>query len=126
TDVGLIVHEMTHVVQNYKHYNDTDAPGWLVEGIADYVRWFFYEELSNRRHITQKDANARGSYQTTAAFLFWVSSKYGSDLVPKLNGALQANTYHEPLFKDLTGKTFDELAAEWKASLPPSPTPGAS
>jgi hypothetical protein len=116
-DLGMIVHEMVHVVQSYKHYNDTDAPGWLVEGIADYVRWFFYEELSQHPHPTAAKADARASYRITAAFLFWASSKYGSDLVPKLNAALQNNSYHEVLFKELTGKTLDELNAEWKASL---------
>ncbi|MHB8636262.1 MAG: basic secretory protein-like protein [Fimbriimonadaceae bacterium] len=116
-DVGLIVHEMVHVVQSYKHYNDADVPGWLVEGIADYVRWFFYEPLSQRPHPTAAQADARKSYRITAAFLFWVSNRYDADLVPKLNAALQANTYTEGLFKDLTGKTLDELNAEWKASL---------
>lgn len=116
-DLGMIVHEMVHVVQSYKHYNDTDAPGWLVEGIADYVRWFYYEALEKRPHPHGARADARGSYQTTAAFLFWVANKYNPDLVPKLNAALQDNSYHEPLFKDLTGKTLDDLNAEWKASL---------
>ena len=116
-DVGLIVHEMVHVVQNYKHYNEADAPGWLVEGIADYVRWFFYEDLSKHPHPKAATADARGSYRTTAAFLFWASSRYGADLVPKLNAALQANTYKEELFKELTGKTLDELNAEWKSGL---------
>jgi hypothetical protein len=117
TDVGLIVHEMVHVVQNYKGYNSTQAPGWLVEGIADYVRWFFYEDLIKHPHPKAAVADARKSYQTTAAFLFWASGKYGADLVPRLNAALQANTYTEGLFKDLTGKTLDELNAEWKSSL---------
>ena len=116
-DVGLIVHEMVHVVQNYRGGPNGETPGWLVEGIADYVRWFFYEELSKRPRPRAASADARGSYRTTAAFLFWASNKYGADLVPKLNAALQANTYHESTFKDLTGKTLDELNAEWKASL---------
>ena len=116
-DGGMIVHEMVHVVQSYKHYNDTDAPGWLVEGIADYVRWFFYEPLSVHPHPKAADADARKSYRVTAAFLFWASNRYDADLVPKLNAALQANTYTEGLFNDLTGKTLDDLNAEWKASI---------
>ncbi|RYD39056.1 MAG: hypothetical protein EOP83_37410, partial [Verrucomicrobiaceae bacterium] len=40
-DLGMIVHEMTHVVQGYPNYN----PVWLVEGIADWVRWFNWERL---------------------------------------------------------------------------------
>ena len=106
TDVGLIVHRCRWftVVQNYKGYNSTQAPGWLVEGIADYVRWFFYEELSKHPHPRAANADARKSYQTTAAFLFWASGKYGADLVPKLNAALQAGKYTEDMFKELTGQ----------------------
>src|SRR5260370_374070 len=37
--IGSLVHEMVHVVQHYHG----DNPGWLVEGMADYIRWFKYE-----------------------------------------------------------------------------------
>ncbi len=112
-DVGMIVHEMVHVVQSYPTYD----PVWLVEGIADYVRWFNYEAVDHRPHPNPAKANARDSYQTTGAFLDWATKKYDPDLVPKLNAAFQANAYKESLFKDYTGKTLDELNDEWKASL---------
>jgi len=111
-DLGMIVHEMVHVVQSYPTYN----PVWLVEGIADYVRWFFYEPVDKRPRPNLARASARDSYQTTAAFLYWAANKYNKDLVPKLNAALIAKQYKESLFKDLTGKTLDELNDEWKAS----------
>jgi hypothetical protein len=44
---GMMAHELTHIVQ---HYGDGIGPGWLVEGIADYVRHKYYE----------KDIEARG------------------------------------------------------------------
>lgn len=112
-DLGMIVHEMVHVVQAYPRYD----PGWLVEGIADYVRWFFYEPVSKRPHPNPKKATARDAYQTTAAFLYWAANKYNQDLVPKLNEALRANRYEEGMFKDLTGKTLDELNTEWRDFL---------
>lgn len=112
-DLGMIVHEMVHVVQSYPGYE----AGWLVEGIADYVRWFIYEPASKRARLNPDKANARGSYQTTGAFLYWAVNKYDKDLVKKLDAALRANTYKESLFKDLTGKTLDELNTEWVASL---------
>ena len=40
-DYGMVVHELTHVIQQYRRTKRTD--GWLVEGIADYVRFFKYE-----------------------------------------------------------------------------------
>src|SRR4051812_4707729 len=36
-DLGAIVHELVHVVQQY---HDKSVPGWLTEGIADDVRFF--------------------------------------------------------------------------------------
>jgi hypothetical protein len=112
-DLGMIVHEMVHVVQSYASYD----PVWLVEGIADYVRWFFYEPQDKRPHPNPAKATARDSYRTTGAFLFWASGKYNPDLVVKLHAAYQANNYKESMFKDLTGKTLDELNTEWIASL---------
>ncbi len=113
SDLGMIVHEMVHVVQSYPTYD----PGWLVEGIADYVRWFYFEPVDKRPHPDPNKATARDSYRTTAAFLYWAANKYNQDLAPKLNAAFQANAYKESLFKDLTGKTLDELNGEWKAFL---------
>lgn len=112
-DLGMIVHEMVHVVQSYPTYD----PGWLVEGIADWVRWFYYEPIDKRPHPDPAKATARDAYRTTAAFLFWASGKYDADLVPKLSAAFQANTYKESMFKDMTGKTLDELNSEWIQSL---------
>jgi len=113
-DLGMIVHELTHVVQSYPAYD----PVWLVEGIADYVRWFNYEEVGHRPHPKQGKATARDSYQTTGAFLYWATGKYNKDLVPKLNAALTANTYKESIWVDLTGKSLDDLNTEWQATLP--------
>jgi hypothetical protein len=39
-DFGAMVHETVHVVQGYGYGGN---PGWLVEGIADYIRFFKYE-----------------------------------------------------------------------------------
>ncbi len=112
-DLGMIVHEMVHVVQSYPKYD----PVWLVEGIADYVRWFYYEPADKRPHPNPAKVTARDSYRTTGAFLFWASNKYDVNLVPKLNAALTTNTYQESMFKDSTGKTLDELNLEWLDSL---------
>lgn len=114
---GVIVHEMTHVAQNYRRGH---TPGWLVEGIADYVRWFNYEPVSKRPHPKMPKADATASYQTTAAFLYWVVNKYDRDLVKQLNEQNYQGNYSDDLWKKYTGKTLDELDAEWKATLPSS------
>ena len=113
-DTGLVVHELCHVAQHYPKYD----PVWLVEGIADYVRWFAFEALDKRPKVTKAKANARASYRTTGAFLDWTIRTYDKDIVKKLNKSLFESTYKEELWKTLTGKTLDELNDAWKESLP--------
>lgn len=112
-DVGAVVHEVAHVVQMYPDYK---AP-WLVEGIADYVRWFNYEPESKRPRPNPEKATARDSYRTTGAFLDWATKKYDKDLVKKLNTALRDGAYTAETFKTLTGKSLDDLNAEWVTAL---------
>ena len=111
---GVIVHEMTHVVQ---HYRQRGLPGWLVEGIADYVRWFNYEPVSKRPHPKADTADARKSYRVTAAFLNWVVNTHDRDLVKQLNEQTFQGNYTDDLWQKLTGKSLDDLNTEWKATL---------
>jgi hypothetical protein len=112
-DVGSIIHELVHVDQ---HYTLRNPPGWLTEGIADWVRWFHYEPASKRPHPTGDKAKYNAAYQTTAAFLDWASKKYDKDLVMKLNAASREHHYDPKIWIDLTGKSAADLGAEWKAS----------
>ncbi len=122
---GAVVHELVHVVQQYgrarrRNPDATRSPGWLVEGVADYVRWFLYEPESRGAEITERNfARARhdGSYRITANFLYWVSEQHGRDIVPKLNAAMREGRYNEDLWSDYTKKTLAELNNEWRASL---------
>jgi hypothetical protein len=112
-DIGAMVHETVHVVQDYRRGN---SPGWLVEGVADYVRFFKYEP-GKIGPLNPERARYDGSYRVSAAFLAFVSEKHDRELVRKLNTLLREGKYHEGAFKDLTGKTVKELEADWKASL---------
>ena len=119
---GSVVHEMVHVVQNYGRARRTNPPatrppGWLVEGIPDYIRWFLYEPESKGAEITERNlAQARydASYRVTGNFLDWVTRSYDRDIVRKLNTAAREGSYMEELWKDCTGKTVQDLGAEWK------------
>ena len=53
----------------------------------------------------------------TAAFLAFVTDKYDKDAVRKLNKAMREGNYTETTWKDITGKTLEELGQAWKASL---------
>lgn len=122
---GAVVHELVHVVQNYgiarrNNPNATRTPGWLVEGICDYIRWFLYEPETHGAEITARNiarAQYDASYRVTGNFLNWVTNTYDKDVVVKLNAAAREGRYSEDLWKDATGHTVQELGAEWKAAL---------
>ena len=115
-DVGSIIHELTHVVQSYG--DKGNPPGWLVEGIADYVRWFTWEPQAKRPHADPATAKYDASYQTSGEFLAWAQGKYDRQLVRKLNAALRAGTYTNAIWPKLCGgKTVQQVGDEWVASL---------
>jgi hypothetical protein len=115
-DLGMVIHELVHVVQQYPR-NDK-KPGWLVEGIADYIRWWRYEPEAPRPRIDYEKANYTDSYRTTAYFLAWVSRRYDMRLVPTLDLALRKSEDPMPVFQRLTGKNVEELWKEFIASRP--------
>jgi hypothetical protein len=112
-DLGAMIHETCHVIQRYRGRGN---PGWLVEGVADYVRFFVYEP-GQAGPVNPNRAHYNNSYRTTASFLAYVSEKYDKQLVLKLNKLMREGKYKEDAFKDLTGKTVQELDEEWLASL---------
>ncbi len=112
-DVGAMVHETAHIVQNYRRRGN---PGWLVEGVADYVRFFKFEP-GNLGPIDAQKAHYNSSYRVSAAFLAYVTEKYDKDLVLKLNKQMRDGNYRDEVFKDLTGKTLEELDEEWRGTL---------
>jgi carboxypeptidase Q len=112
-DVGAIVHETVHVVQGYRTGGN---PVWLVEGIADYIRFFQYEP-GKLGDLNPERVHFNGSYRVTAAFLDYLTEKYDKAIVNKLNKVMRAGEYKEEVFKQLTGKTVQELDTEWRASL---------
>ncbi len=115
---GAVVHELVHVVQQYRRGSrENPTPGWLVEGIADYVRWFLYEPESRGAEITNGNflgARYDSSYRITANFLDWVTREHDPAIVPKLNAALREGSYAAPLWEEWTGKSVDELGDRWK------------
>jgi hypothetical protein len=122
---GAVVHELVHVVQAYGQRRrsgpeSTPAPGWLVEGIADYLRWFHFEPESKGAEIRSRNIGAMrydASYRVSANFLNWVTTHYDSDLVRHLNAALRQGGYRESLWLDRTGHPLAELGELWRQSI---------
>jgi hypothetical protein len=121
---GAVVHELAHVVQQYGRRRQgpdgkrAERPGWLVEGIPDYIRWYLYEPTPEGARIRNPDrARYDGNYRVTANFLNWVVQRHGKDVIPAINAALRNQTYNAALWEKLTGKSVEQLGEEWKESL---------
>ena len=115
---GAVVHEMVHIVQQYGRTRGAQRnPGWMVEGLADYIRWFLYEPAEKRRTPNPDRANYTDSYQTTAAFLNYVVDKHDPKLIETFNAAMRNGEYDESLWEESTGKSVDELWAEYVRTL---------
>lgn len=128
--VGALVHEAVHVVQQYgggrrnRSAEYKHPPGWLGEGIPDYIRFFLYEPqshgadliwLQGRRNQT---LNYDGMYRITANFLNFVIEKYDAkkEFITKINAACRQGKYADELWQELTGKSLASLNDEWKAA----------
>lgn len=116
-DFGMVIHELTHVIQAYP--DKGDKPGWLVEGIADYIRFYRYEPDVSRPRVNPQKATYHDAYRTTAAFLAWVMGRYDRSLVVRLDRALRNGTYSVDIFQQVTGKPVDALWTEFIQTLPP-------
>ncbi|APU67005.1 hypothetical protein C723_2395 [Christiangramia flava JLT2011] len=112
-DFDMITHEVMHIVQSYPNGS---GPGWLTEGIADYVRseygianaeggWSL-PDYNEKAHYTN-------AYRITARFLIWVEKNYDKKLVKKLDKHLREKTYKPELWTEYTGHSVDELWAEY-------------
>lgn len=108
-DVDVVTHEVMHIVQSY---NWNAVPGWITEGIADFVR-NEYGVNNKVANWTLPNYNAHqnytDAYRVTARFFIWVEKNYDKNLVEELNLAAKDKTYTSVFWKDKTGKTVDEL-----------------
>jgi hypothetical protein len=110
---GVIHHEFVHVYQF-----DNDNYGgitWLIEGIADFVRYRAgFVPLANRRH----GGAYTDSYQVTAFFLDYLDRTY-PNFVYNLNHVLapKDKSWTVAYFATVTGKEVDTLWGEYQSSF---------
>lgn len=112
-DIDVITHESMHIVQNY---TNNVGPGWLTEGIADYVRYKFGVDNAGAKWSLpdfQPNHHYTNSYRITARFLVWAESKIKPGIVKTLDISLREGTYTADMWKELTGKDLDELWAAY-------------
>jgi hypothetical protein len=111
-DWGMVIHELTHTLQGF-NLKKTKHVGWLTEGIADYVRDFEFEP--EKRLPLSPNKTYRDGYRTAATFLNWVAQTYDARLIEKLQAQLEAYTYTDDLFMEITGRPLDRLWTDFQA-----------
>lgn len=121
---GSVVHELVHVAQQYgnsrRGAKGERVPGWLVEAIPDYIRWYDYEPQSHGADIPKRNADRvkfDQSYRVSANFLNWVANTYDKEIIRKLNASVREGNYGSEVWKSATGHTVEELGVEWKKGL---------
>ncbi len=120
--IGCVIHEIVHIAQTCdwgRGGRRGRVPSWITEGVADYIRWFLFEPESRGAIIRRPDqARYDASYRITANFFDWVVRTHEKDLPRKLTAAYVTG-YHPGLWREWTGKSVEELEADWKKSLEP-------
>ena len=111
-DIDVITHEGMHVVQAYKQWD----PAWLREGIADYARAKFGVN-NGPANWTMPDYNPKqnytDAYRVTARFLVWLEKHAKPGIVVALDQSMREGKYSAETWKQLTGKSVDELWADY-------------
>jgi hypothetical protein len=115
-DFGMVIHELTHVLQRYRKFDK--ETWWLVEGIADYIRFYRFEPKTKLPRVNPARASYRDGYKTSAKFLAWIERKHDKAIITHLNEVLRTGEYKPEVFEKYTRKSLDQLWAEFVKSLP--------
>ncbi|KAJ6716549.1 BASIC SECRETORY PROTEASE [Salix koriyanagi] len=106
---GVLYHEMAHI---WQWNGNGQAPGGLIEGIADFVRLKANYAPSHWVQPGQGDKWDQG-YDVTAKFLDYCNG-LRNGFVAELNKKMRTG-YSAQYFVDLLGKTVDQLWVDYKA-----------
>ncbi len=108
-DVGLVIHELTHVIQRYRR-----TPMWVTEGIADYVRWAIYEgKPQGWFRCPKSDDGYKQGYRVTAGFLLWLEAGPAPGIVNRLNRAARKAEYDDAIFEEASGRSLTALWSQY-------------
>jgi hypothetical protein len=113
TDIDVVTHEGMHLVQGYGYGS---GPVWLTEGIADFIRYKFgVDNIGSKWTMPAfKDSQSyKNSYRITARFFEWIDQKVKPGMIVQIDKELRNHTYTEATWAQLSGKTIDELWADY-------------
>jgi len=110
-DTDVVIHEGMHLVQAYQG----NTPGYLVEGIADYVRNSYGLRNSAQGWTLQNyryGLHYVQGYGVVGAFLQWLEENYtvdGGNFVDALDQLLRSGNYSPNIWQQWTGDDLDHL-----------------
>lgn len=107
-DGDVVVHEVMHKIQaDYQG----DVPGWLKEGIADYVRERFGRDNPDSWSLSDFSPDHRydGGYGITARYLLWIETHKMEGFVTGLNSALLNGTPYQDFWMQSLGESIEDL-----------------
>lgn len=113
TDIDVVTHETMHLVQAYPN---GAGPGWLTEGIADYVRYVHgVDNIGSKWTLPEFNPvqSYTNAYRVTARFFVWIEQKVKKGTIMALDAELRTHTYTDKSWVEKTGKTVDELWAQY-------------
>jgi hypothetical protein len=112
-DIDVVTHEVMHIVQNY---GQSVGPGWLTEGIADFVRYRFGVDNTGSKWILPElkpEHSYKNSYRITARFFVWMEARIKPGIIKNVDASLRDHTYTNEIWKTLTNKDLYGLWAEY-------------
>lgn len=115
--VGSIIHELVHVVQQYPGGRNR-PPSWLVEGIADQVRWYQFEPIDRRRKLQWAQADYDDAYFASATFLNTIIVNLDPDALRSINAACREGRYTPDYWQRKYGKSAAQI---WEMAKPKEP-----
>lgn len=112
----VLVHEMTHValLDNASLSSKSCPFGW-VEGLADYA---FYKLVGTNGwgcpECNIENPHYTFGYSCAGAFLLYVESRFGSNVIQQLSAEIRRQNYSDAFFAETTGKSLDILWADFQ------------
>lgn len=106
---GILVHEMTHIL-------DMGSDRVFTEAMADWVR--YYRVCNNPagvlglRYRTLRGGRYYGKYAAGANFIDFMTQNYGEGTIYKILKGY--GKHHGKVWEELYGKTLDGLVQEWR------------
>lgn len=105
---GILIHEMTHVL-------DMGSDRVFTEAMADWVRYYRWDSppsVLGRRYSALRWKRQYGKYAAGANFVDFITQNYGEGTIYRI---LQGYAkHHGKVWEEVFGKTLDGLVQEWR------------